>query len=62
MGDEAAVAFLVGVVEAAFDDAFAERVEVGDEELLELGGEEVAPLACAFVVDFDAALELFLDL
>ena len=30
--------------------------------MLELGGEEVAPLACAFVVDFDAALELFLDL
>jgi hypothetical protein len=61
MGDEAAVVFLIRAVEAGLDDAMPKGIEVGHLERLELAREELAPLARAFFIDINAALDLLLD-
>ncbi len=48
MGDEGSVVLLAGAVEAGLDDAAAQGVEVGHEELLEFAVEEAALLSRAF--------------
>ena len=61
MRNQLAVVFLVRAVQASLNDPLAQRVELRNQELLQLAREKLAPLARALFVDIHATLDLLLD-